>query len=204
MKKLLSTLLISAAVFGGAQAVSADQTITAQTSADIAVKGTLGADNTNPGATIPEGDKDWINVTLPTDTIFYNKAKEPAIKAPTYTITNNSGRPVTVSVASFVAGASNPVSTLPADFDLNLDVTATAPAAFPMTAKTKLIEKGQLTNSTNVLFTLANNIDQYTAADSAGQTGKNVAKFTYSDTATATQPMKLDYTLSLKFDVVKF
>ena len=72
MKKLLSTLLVSTAVFAGAQAVSADQNIIAETDADITVNGTLGADNTDPGATIPEGDKDWINVTLPTETIFYN------------------------------------------------------------------------------------------------------------------------------------
>jgi hypothetical protein len=71
MKKLLSTLLVSTAVFAGAQAVSADQNIVANTDADIVVAGTLGADNTKPDAKIPEGDKDWINVTLPTEAIFY-------------------------------------------------------------------------------------------------------------------------------------
>ena len=100
MKKLLSTLLISTAVFGGAQIVAAQDVIGAG-EADIAVNGTLGANNTDPGSTIPEGDTDWINVTVPTETIFYNKATDATIKAPTYDITNNSGRPVTVSVKSF-------------------------------------------------------------------------------------------------------
>ncbi|GAX46497.1 hypothetical protein [Pseudolactococcus reticulitermitis] len=198
MKKLLSTLLISTAVLaGGAQAVLADQDVVAKTDADIAVSGTLGADNTDPGSTIPEGDKDWINVTLPTDVIFYNKATDAAIKSPTYDLTNNSGRPVTVSVASFKAGTSNP--TLPADFALNLDVTGNNVT----TASTKLVENGALNTPTNALITLANNLGHYTATDTA-VADANKATFGFSGTATAATALKLNYTLSLKFDVVNF
>lgn len=43
---------------------------------------------------IPETDVDWINVTVPTDTIFYSNGGDTVIKAPKYDIVNNSGRPV--------------------------------------------------------------------------------------------------------------
>ena len=201
MKKLLSTLLISASVFAGAQAVSADQTINAQTDADIAVNGTLGADNTDPGSTIPEGDKDWINVTLPTETIFYNKTDDADIKSPTYDITNNSGRPVKIDVAGFTADVANPA--LPADFDLNLKLTGNAVT----TPSTKLVEKGSLKAPTNELIILANNVGQYAAADTAvaaGTSANNKASFTYGGNATASSALKVAYTLSLKFESVAF
>lgn len=202
MKKILSTLLISSVVFGGAQAVMA-QDIVGATDADITVNGTLGADNTDPGSTIPEKDIDWINVTVPTDTIFYNKVSEPAIKAATYDIVNHSGRPVMVSVNRFVdaAGVTNP--TLPNDFDLNLDVTGNNVTA----ASTKLIDQGVLNKPTNELITLANGVDQYTKNDTAvaaSSAMNNKATFTYSGTATASTPLKLGYTLSLRFDSVAF
>jgi hypothetical protein len=197
MKKLLSTLLISTAVFAGAQTVSAqDQNIVAKTDADIVVSGTLGADNTDPGTTIPEGDKDWINVTLPTDTIFYNKASDPAIKSPTYTITNNSGRPVKVSAAGFTGTATG----LPADFDLTLNLTGNN----VVTASTELVKQGQLQAPTNELITLANCVDQYTEKDTPSAKDKavnNKATFTFGGKANTTSAVKVAYTLSLKFDV---
>lgn len=202
MKKLLSTLLISTFVFGGAQAVSADQDIVAKTDANIDVKGTLGADNTDPDTTIPEGDKNWINVTLPTETIFYNKADDADIKSPTYEITNKSGRPVKVSVAAFTAGSVNP-ATLPADFALNLKAAGGNLA----TPSTKLVEAGALLTPTNEVFTLANNVDQFAAADVAAAPGaavNNKGTFSYGGTATTTTALKLSYTLSLKFDSVAF
>jgi hypothetical protein len=201
MKKLLSTLFISTAVFAGTQTVSADQDIVAKQDADLTVKGTLGADNTEPGATLPEGDKDWINVTLPTETIFYNKATDKNIKAPIYTITNNSGRPVKVSASGFKADATNPA--LPGDFDLNLNLTGHNVT----TASTKLVEQGSLLAPSNELMTLANNVDQYKAADTPvakGTAVNNQATFTYGGTATTTSALKLSYTLSLKFDAVAF
>lgn len=201
MKKLLSTLLVSTAVFAGAQAVSADQTINGQQDANIGVNGTLGADNTDPGSTIPEGDKDWINVTLPTDTIFHSKDKDKTIKSPTYTITNNSGRPVKVSVAGFTAAAGVTNPALPADFALTLDVTGNN----VVTASAKLVDAGVLqAPPTNELITLANNVDQYKATDTASAAGaavNNQATFAYNGQATTSSALKLAYTLSLKFDV---
>lgn len=202
MKKLLSTLLVSTAVFAGVQAVSADQDVVANTDADIAVAGTLGADNTKPGATIPEGDKDWINVTLPTDAIFYNKTSDIAIKSPTYNLTNNSGRPVKISLDKFTQGASSS-TTLPGDFDLNIDVTGDKVAS----ASTSLVKGGTLTATPGELLTLANSVDQHTAADTPSAVGgatKNKGTFTFSGQATATTDLNLAYTLSLKFEAVKF
>ncbi|GHU42782.1 hypothetical protein FACS1894193_08680 [Bacilli bacterium] len=201
MKKLLSTLLVSTAVFAGAQSVSADQNIVAQTGADIKVNGTLGVDNTNPGATIPPGDPDWINVTLPTDTIFYNKTSAPAIKAPTYDLTNNSGRPVKISVDAFTGTNTG----LPGDFDLNLDVTGPATGNAVATASTSLIAKGALQTPTNELITLANSVDQYVQGDTPvaiGTAVNNKATFTYSGTASQTSALTVNYTLKLKFEAV--
>jgi hypothetical protein len=156
----------------------------------------LGADNTDPGATIPEGDKDWINVTLPTETIFYNKATDENIQSPTYTITNNSGRPVKVSANGFTGTATG----LPADFDLNLTVTGNK----VVTASTALVKQGKLQAPTNELITLANCLDQYKETDTQSAKDKavnNKATFAFAGTATAKTPVKVAYTLSLKFDV---
>ena len=119
MKKILSTLMISMTVLMGVQAVSADQTVDGKSTGDIPVKGTLGADNTDPGTSIPETDPAWINVTIPTDTIFYNTAAKKDINAPTYSIVNNSGRPVKVTADSFTSDSNN--AGMPTDFKLNLD-----------------------------------------------------------------------------------
>ncbi|QIW55712.1 hypothetical protein [Pseudolactococcus raffinolactis] len=203
MKKLLTTLLISTVVFGGVQAVSA-QDVIGEGEADIEINGTLGADNTDPDTTIPETDEDWINVTLPTDTIFYNKADDPIIKAPTYAIINNSGRPVKVSVAGFAASSANP--TEPGDFNLNLLVSGT-PGHAATTESTSLVLNGSLQGPTSELITLANCVDQYIKADAQslkGDAKNNVATFTYGGSATATTALKLNYTLTLKFDAVGF
>lgn len=202
MKKLLSLLLTSTFILGFSQTVAA-QDIVGEGNADIAVNGTLGADNTDPGTTIPEGDTNWVNITVPTETIFYNKSNDITIKSPTYDITNNSGRPVKVSIKSFTnaAGITNP--TLPSDFALTLNMSGQNVAA----PSTLLIKDGALQTPTNALVTLANNVGQYVKGDTAegvGTTNKNKATFTYGGKATATDPIKLSYTLSLKFDAVAF
>lgn len=206
MKKLLSTLLVSTVVFAGAQAVSAQDVVGPTDNANISVKGTLGADNTDPDTTIPEGDKDWINVTLPTETIFYNTAAVKDIQAPTYTITNNSGRPVKISVAKFDANINNPTP-LPGDFALNLKVTGPSTGNAATTASTPLVVGGVIQTPTNELITLANSSDQYVKTDALvpkGSAVNNTATFTYSGTATTTTALKLSYTLGLKFEAVKF
>ncbi|GHU42799.1 hypothetical protein FACS1894193_08720 [Bacilli bacterium] len=144
---------------------------------------------------------DTINVTMPIDTIFYNKLTDMQIKSPAYQITNNSGAPVKVSVDNFKASVTNPV--MPADFALNLTITGkqvVIPSA-------KLVDKGAIQVTTGELMTLANCLDQYASADSAvttGQTLNNVAAFTYKGSATTPDTRKLGYTLSLKFDGGRF
>lgn len=202
MKKLLATLFITTTVFAGVQAISADQTLDGKTAGDVTVNGTLGADNTDPGTSIPETSHDWINVTIPTDTIFYNTASKSAIQSPTYKIINHSGRPVKVSTTGFTPGATN--GTLPTDFDLTLNVTGTT-ANPATTASTELVKAGVVkTAVTSDLITLANSANQFKASDTAATAVDNQATFTFGGTATSTTPLVLNYTLSLKFDAVSF
>ena len=210
MKKILAILLTSGVVLGAATIVYAEdgtesgsqQTISGETTADVQVNGTLGADNTDPNANIPEGDTNWINVTVPTKTIFYNTAANPAIAAPSYTIQNNSGRPVTVTANGFTPDGTNP--TLPNDFTLKLAVTGTADNA-ATTASTNLITDGTIVSSLNSpLITLANVKNQQQAADSTGTPVNNKATFTYTGSATTTTQVNVNYTLKLKFDAVKW
>ncbi|GAB2021406.1 hypothetical protein RyT2_04800 [Pseudolactococcus yaeyamensis] len=201
MKKLLSTLLISTAVFAGAQAVSADQDIVQQTTGDISVNGTLGVDNTDPGATIPEGDKDWINITVPTDAIFYNKNTENQIKSPVYNMTNKSGRPVKISIDKWTPNTLQ--QPLPANLDLNLEVAG----GKVTTASTPLFIGAQIQAPTNELLTLANEFDQFAKTDApaaAGTAVNNQGTFKFTGNANANTLVKLNYTLGLKFEAVKF
>ncbi|MBC1925528.1 hypothetical protein [Listeria innocua] len=72
-------------------------------SADVTVKGLLGFDNTNPITPEP-GDPDmWINVTLPTETIFYSDetTDHKTIISPAATIENLSARPLRVEVGNY-------------------------------------------------------------------------------------------------------
>ncbi|PCS10714.1 hypothetical protein RU88_GL000532 [Lactococcus raffinolactis] len=201
MKKILSTLMISMTVLMGVQAVSADQTVDGKSTGDIPVKGTLGADNTDPGTSIPETDPAWINVSIPTDTIFYNTAAKKDINAPTYSIVNNSGRPVKVTADSFTSDSNN--AGMPTDFKLNLDVTGTTgnPAK---SASTELIKNGTITAKSTELITLANNGNQFKASDPVATGVDNKATFTFSGTATSATALVLHYTLGMKFDAISF
>lgn len=210
MKKLLAILLTSGAVLGTATTVYAEdgtgsgsqQTISGETTAEIQVNGTLGADNTDPDANIPEGDNNWINVTVPTKTIFYNTVANHAISAPSYTIRNNSGRPVTVTANGFSSEGTNP--TLPNDFNLKLAVTGTA-SNTATTASTNLITNGTVVSSLNsTLITLANVNNQLQASDTPATPVNNKATFTYTGSATTTTQINVNYTLNLKFDAVSW
>ncbi|MGH0590413.1 hypothetical protein ACQVQY_31130 [Bacillus mycoides] len=76
-----------------------------KTSAEIKAKGVIGeANNTDPEESLPEGNNKWINVTLPTDVVFSSDEKndhQTIISPDNYKITNNSGRPVQVSLQKF-------------------------------------------------------------------------------------------------------
>lgn len=103
-KKLVGTALVGLMTVGFAAQVSAAQTIDGRegdTEGKINVTGNLGEiDNTDPGEVIPDGDDKWINVTLPTAVVFGTTDKTN-ITSVDYVMTNNSGRPVDVSVKEY-------------------------------------------------------------------------------------------------------
>lgn len=208
MKKISFVTLFSLAVLGGVSAATpafatdgteadSQQTISGSDTANIEVNGTLGADNTDPGATIPEGSDDWINVTVPTKTIFYNTVGSSTIQAPTYTIKNNSGRPVAITTQTFTARAGNP-ATLPSDFALNLKVgdSTTVP----------LVQAGAVANvAGSTVASLANSKGQTASTDPVvADPTTNSTTFTYTGTATATEQLKVNYDLTLKFDATSW
>lgn len=192
---LVATTLIAASLM--ADKTFADQTVQGS-SATVAVNGTLGADNTNPDSKIPEGDDNWINVTVPTSTIFYNTPKDPTVKSPTYKIVNNSGRPVDVLATAFTADSTN---VAPSSFSLTLQTVGTT-TNIATTATTNLVNAGAVNTSLdNKLITLANKDGKMTSAGTA-TAGDNASTFTYggsSDTKTMTQ---LKYNLGLTFKSV--
>lgn len=208
MKKISFVALFSLSVLGGFLAATpafatdgteadSQQTSNGENSADIEVNGTLGADNTDPNATIPEGVDAWINVTVPTKTIFYNTVGSASIKAPIYTIKNNSGRPVTITTNSFAEKAGNP-ATLPSDYALNLSVggTTTVP----------LISTGTIqTVAGQTVASLANDKGQTVSTDpEVTDPTTNSTTFTYTGSATETEQLKVNYDLTLKFDAVSW
>ncbi|WP_098384413.1 hypothetical protein [Lactococcus lactis] len=200
MNKTLGSSLVAATLFGVglmANKTFADQTIQS-TNATVEVNGTLGADNKNPDSTIPEGDDNWINVTTPTSTIFYNTPTVATVKSPTYSVVNNSGRPVTVSATGFTGDSGNAA---PSDFNLTLNTVGTATNA-ATTATTNLVKSGVETTPLNSpLITLANKDGKMTSAGTSN-TGDNIATFTYGGSSATATMTKLKYNLELTFKAV--
>lgn len=202
-KKVIAGLLLSSCVLGVAMPAFAQdgteadlqEDYSGQNSVEIEVNGTLGADNKDPNATIPEGDDNWINVTVPTKTIFYNTAADPVIKSPDYKITNNSGRPVSVSLEKFENDDNNPNLTLPSNYSLNLLVEGRKGGAIQNIATSDT--STDFTTSTP-LINLANKDGRMELADEE-DASSNVATFKYTGTATATTQVQPIYTMTLKF-----
>lgn len=126
MKKFISLVALSSLMFLAVPVGATD--IVGEESGEIPINGTLGMDNTDEEAKIVEGEDSWINVTLPTETIFYStntKANAP-IKSPDYTITNNSGRPVDIKFSKLTkdTGTSTPTDV---DYDVSLRGFTTNP-----------------------------------------------------------------------------
>ncbi|MFY1067614.1 hypothetical protein [Enterococcus sp. AD013-P3] len=98
MKKIFGLVALSSIMLMALPAYT-EADIIGENSGEITINGTLGIDNTDEDAPIVEGDDAWINVTLPTETIFYSASPNAGapITSPEYTITNNSGRPVDIS-----------------------------------------------------------------------------------------------------------
>lgn len=102
--KLLAASILVLSLTGGSVALANTQTIDGRegdTSGDVQVNGIIGSfDNTTPGPD-PEPTDEWINVTIPTKALFYTTeaSNHTDIEAPTYNVTNNSAKGVTVDVS---------------------------------------------------------------------------------------------------------
>lgn len=197
-KKVIAGLLLSSCVLGVAMPAFAEtKTVDGEGTTDILVNGTLGADNTDPEAEIPEGEEGWINVTVPTDVVFYNTSDVPTIKSPEYQIVNNSGRPVEVTLASFENdpgnGTLNPA--LPTDYILNLvhDNGTIHEIAKPDTTFNYA--------GTDPFITLPN-VDGRQSATGTPVVDGNIAHFRFSGTADPAGVVQPKYTMTLKFTTV--
>lgn len=198
-KKVIAGLLLSSCVFGVAMPAFAEtKTIDGEGTTDIQVNGTLGADNTKPDAEIPEGEEGWINVTVPTTTVFYNTTTVKAIKSPTYDIVNNSGRPVKVSLEKFENDDINDGLELPDDYSLDLIVEGRKDGAIQKIATSDTsVDFDELTH----LVDLAN-VDGLQTATGTPVDDGNIAHFRFGGTADPTGVVQPKYTMTLKFDAV--
>lgn len=181
---LITTVSAAALLLSGTASADTTTLNDGTNNADIQVNGTLGADNTDPSAPIPEGSDKWINVTVDTATIFYNTSTSTDITSPSYSIKNNSGRPVNVKVNSFTQKDNVPITSIGA---LNLNLTRSKTASNPATTSTTaLISKGALTTdySSAATTTLANGDGQLASSDAKGAFS-NTGTFSYSGNVTS-------------------
>ena len=118
MKKTISSIMLAGTVLSGLSAsalsASADtQTITGNSSASVALKGTLGkfvpgtTDPTDPNA--PGPGNEWIKVTLPT-TMQYSSGDNDEFVGSNGSVTNKSPYPVSYQITGFTGadGKSSP------------------------------------------------------------------------------------------------
>lgn len=203
MKKSLLLPILGVAVAtvtGGALTTYADQTISdGTTTGTVPINGTLGMDNKDETSTIVEGSDQWINVTIPTTTIFYNTAGSSTIEAPKYTVTNNSGRPVDVTVSGISQTNSVDISSI-----ATLNVTFTRDST---TATTPLITTGTLATdfSSASAIRIANTNGKLLSTDAASAASKT-ATFTYAGTVSpvVSSVLKPTFNMTLKFAAVSW
>lgn len=206
MKKtiLAATLGLAVAAMSIGTAAHAETTTVndGKNTQDVTINGTLGADNTDPDAVIPEGSDSWINVTLDTATIFYNTKSSNSIESPKYTITNNSGRPVTVVPSAIKQTNSVDITSLT---KLAVDFTrgdTTTPVS------TTLVTSGTPAIANANTLTLGNKSGQLVKGDAANSSPtNNAATFAYSGTAATsslTEAIKPTFTMTLTFKAVSW
>lgn len=198
MKKWIASLTISAGILGFSTTALAAE-INGESTGSIPVQGTLGADNTDENGGIDEGNEDWVNVTVPSKTLFYSSPGEDVIKAPTYSIINNSGRPVTIQANGFTLNGANGINQ---DTNLAVKLDATAGSS---SNSTLIIEngaaKGQLSNVQ--IAELGNNKGKLTSTAADGSAPSEMT-FTYSGTlngSKVTTKQVSNYNLKLRFVV---
>lgn len=197
MKKRLASLFIAGSFVGGLVPIAVHaQDVIGDGSAEIKVNGSIGLDNTDPTETIDEESEDWINVTLDTATIFYNISGRTNIESPTYTIKNNSGRPVDVTITKFEKTNSESISEI-----------SSLKFVSPEASDTALISSGSVTDFETTparLFTLANNEGKLTSAGestSASETTFGYQGVLSSSTAAKSAPT---FDLTLQLDAVSW
>ncbi|MBS7576787.1 MULTISPECIES: hypothetical protein [unclassified Enterococcus] len=206
MKKLLLSMILFAGILGLSATSSATEvdngdgtkTVDGTGSTSIPVTGTLGADNTKEDGGIPEGSTQWVNVVVPSKTIFYSLPGATTIQSPTYTVKNQSGRPVTVDIASFNAVDETAIS----GTNLSVSLNATGATESSVTASTSVISSAAAVGTLNTkLADLANVNNRFTSAGAA-VSGANQLSFSYGGTLTAVNTQKIGtYNLMLSFSV---
>ncbi|MGY3745758.1 hypothetical protein ACWN8P_00750 [Vagococcus salmoninarum] len=207
MKK--TTLLVAGTMIG-ISILSLSQPVLAtvidgENSANVEINGTIGKlDNIDPEEKIPEGSDEWINVTVDTATAFHTTtaSKHRVIDSANYSIANNSGRAVNVSVAN-LTGTPKLVESL----SLNTDIQGN-PLVTP--EQLTLIENNQLAelNGSTQWLKLANANGKFNLETDQANQFANSATFSYSGTTTADASLlettaKEDYTMTLKFEAIQ-
>lgn len=196
MKKIMVGLLVAGACFGMAlPSVVNAADVNGEGSADVTVNGTIGMDNTDPTSPIEEGSDSWVNVTLDTATVFYNVNGQTSIESPTYSIKNNSGRPVAVSVEKFEHKSASDAYTPIRSLNLKIGDGTTSE---------KLIDSSTLntTFASSPLVTLANKDGNFIEGDQS-DLSKAETTFSYDGELTAASIAKTtpEFTMTLKLDV---
>lgn len=190
MKKTIIGLLAIGLSLAGGGAVFADEptkTIIGEPTGEIPVKGDLGIDNTRDNQIIPEGDDGWINVTLPTATMFYNVKGNKTIKSPEYTIVNNAARGVKVSLGNFAVkdGESPSVAMIDtldlqsvADSNKKLTLIAGSQIAPATNAELATLASGEKTGGSTAVPAGADFSYKYTGNIASDWDGTEVKNFT--------------------------
>lgn len=118
-KNILATGLMFGTILAAGASVQADivingddQTIdnslggSIDKTADVAIDGTLGFDNTDPEAPEPENPDKWLNVTLPLKAVFFTEPEDyKTILGGEHTINNHSGRPVKITLGNYAVSS---------------------------------------------------------------------------------------------------
>lgn len=190
----------ASAAEGDTQTIDNSTGVEMRESAEIKTEGLIGiGDNTDPEELFPEGDKHWINVTIPTSVVFNSDVEKQhkEITAPTYKIKNNSGRPVKVTLKEFIGSKES-------DSLKTLNLTAVG-AGFE---EKELVKNGIVTATESELVKLANK-----EGDIGGGTGATEVGFTFTGTVEpkevevgqkeTPEKEKVSYNLGLKFKALK-
>lgn len=210
MNTFLKSTLIGSALFVGISLFTVAHADTSTLSdgtnnANVAVNGTIGADNTDPTAPIPEGSDKWLNITLDTATIFYNTQTDTNIVSPKYQITNNSGRPVSVKVNSFTQNDNVAIDSI-GSLNVNMNRKGTSSDTSGSSLSTNLISNGAISNfSTAGSLSLANKSGQIKSTDTDGSFS-NQANFDYTGNVISklSSTLQPSFTMNLLFTPISW